>query len=301
MLVIHHGDADGQASAAIVVKYSGGAVTKCISINYGDPLPLRSETDGEDVVMVDFSMPPEEMDAIRKRAKSFVWIDHHISAIRNWKTYMGDTGAEDIDGIRVVGHAGLELTYLWYNPLLTLSTLEDGMPKALGYLGCYDIYRHFGNDSKWNDIMAFQLAYRAFSNDKIDPMNTDFWTPLIDTREKSPEIDVILSTGYIIKDYQAVQDAQYTSRQAFNLNWKGYTFLAMNRCGGSVMLDSMFDTDVHDGVLTFYWTNKKYWSCSIYSDKPYLDFSKIALEFGGGGHANACGWETESLPFSLFD
>ena len=53
-----------------------------IGYNYGQPIPDLSEYDK--VIMCDISFPVEEMLKLRDTlGKNFVWLDHHISAIKS--------------------------------------------------------------------------------------------------------------------------------------------------------------------------------------------------------------------------
>jgi len=48
--------------------------------------------------------------------------------------------------------------------------------------------------------------------------------------------------------------------------------------------------------MLFSMTKDKKWKISLYSTKE-IDMSPIAKEYGGGGHAKACGMTLDSLPF----
>ena len=88
--VYHSIDLDGWMSAAIVKHWFNQQevpnkkdehinTIDFIGYNYGQPIPDLSEYDK--VIMCDISFPPEEMDKIE--LKKLVWIDHHISAIKD--------------------------------------------------------------------------------------------------------------------------------------------------------------------------------------------------------------------------
>jgi len=84
----------------------------------------------------------------------------------------------------------------------------------------------------------------------------------------------------------------------FAVDFEGFRFLAFNatRCNSLTFAAGL--TDEHDGCLAFGWVNGQ-WKVSLYGcpGKPDLDFSVIAVKFGGGGHRQACGFRTQHLPF----
>ena len=67
----------------------------------------------------------------------------------------------------------------------------------------------------------------------------------------------------------------------------------------SDVFKSVYDTEKHDAMLCFYWSNRGFWRCSIYSDNPDIDCSVYAQSYGGGGHKGAAGFQAETLPFIL--
>ena len=93
--IYHCVDLDGWMSAAIV-KYwwnknneivpanlTHAPIIDFIGYNYGQPIPDLSEYDR--VIMCDISLPKEKMIKLWDKlgVKSMIWIDHHISAIKD--------------------------------------------------------------------------------------------------------------------------------------------------------------------------------------------------------------------------
>ena len=77
--IYHSRDLDGWMSGAIVrLAYSA---TNFIGWDYGKEIPDLSDYDK--IVMVDISFPKEVMQSI---ASKLIWIDHHISAIKDVAT-----------------------------------------------------------------------------------------------------------------------------------------------------------------------------------------------------------------------
>ena len=95
--IYHSIDLDGWMSAAIVKHWfltanrvlpespyiNGGRFLynpDFLGWNYGDPVPNLSEYDK--IIMCDISFSKEEMRKLAEN-KEFIWIDHHISAIKD--------------------------------------------------------------------------------------------------------------------------------------------------------------------------------------------------------------------------
>ena len=86
-ICLYHGvDLDGFCSGAIYSKYmrERGLPYELIPANYGWKLPWE-KFDDVDVTMVDFSLPMNELQKLLNIAKSVMWIDHHKSAIEEFR------------------------------------------------------------------------------------------------------------------------------------------------------------------------------------------------------------------------
>ena len=118
MICLHHSDLDGHASAAIVRR----KFPECefISINYGDNVPWDRIKD-QDIVMVDFSLQPfSDMIRLRKESKSFIWIDHHKTAIQEYEAnkeeFTWGVKGHHLAITYDITHAGCELTWQHFFP-----------------------------------------------------------------------------------------------------------------------------------------------------------------------------------------
>ena len=115
--IYHHKDLDGKASAAVVKLKYPDAIFK--GWDYGDPLPEIEE--GNDVIMVDICLEEksnkvdkfEPMLEIAKKAKSFIWIDHHKTSIQKYQESK-DKRKNDIQVFCQVGKAACELSWEYF-------------------------------------------------------------------------------------------------------------------------------------------------------------------------------------------
>lgn len=79
MIIVHHNkDLDGFSSGAICkLKYPDA---KLIGWDYSEPIPDLLQFQSEDLIMIDISFNMDVMNHLGLITKSFVWIDHHVSA-----------------------------------------------------------------------------------------------------------------------------------------------------------------------------------------------------------------------------
>lgn len=267
----HSADLDGHCSGAIVRKAYPGC--EMIGINYGDEFPWDEVTDFTGgVIMVDFSLPIDQMIRLRKEAKSFIWIDHHKSAIED---------AERMNfipkGIREVSKAGCELTWEYF--------FSTELPRTVRLLGRYDVWDH-----EDPDVLPFQYGARQYST------HPDFsiWDGWFDDFPMHVLAEGRAVLRYVDKDFKGCADSI-----SFETELDGLKCIAINRTGTNARLfDSVWDPRKYDAMLTFGW-KRDGWVVSLYSDPGGVDVSKIAKARGGGGHKGASGFRCDVLPFAL--
>jgi len=85
--IYHNRDLDGFTSGAIIkLKYPDA---KMIGYDYGQP--FEQEIIGEPIIMSDVSLPMKTMVKIAQLSNwQLTWIDHHISAINDYKEFVGN-------------------------------------------------------------------------------------------------------------------------------------------------------------------------------------------------------------------
>ncbi len=269
----HSADLDGHCSGAIVKK----AYPDCelIGINYGDEFPW-DKAKNENVIMVDFSLQPfEDMIRLNQEAASFIWLDHHISAIKEAKEH-----SFECMGILDTKRAGCELTWNFYFSTHT-------WPDTVRLLGRYDVWDH--SDER---TLPFQHGMKSRSTRPEE--NMDLWEEWF----KSFPTE-ILEEGEVIHNYVNQDNEKYASLFAFETELDGLKCIAINRMmTNSQMFDSVWDEEKYDAMMTFGF-KKNCWTVSLYSTKEDIDVSEIAKARDGGGHKGAAGFQCEELPFDL--
>ena len=275
MICFYHGsDLDGHCSGAIVkMKYPE---CELVPVDYGVGFPWNKVKD-EDIIMVDFCLQPfDDMFLLKEKANSLIWIDHHQDKIKQYKKqYLR------IDGLRINGIAGCELTYQYF-----YNTFD--LPTFVSLLGRYDVWDHDADPR----VMPFQLGMSRYNT---LPDNQEFWLSLFDYEK----VMRIVEDGSIILEYRDKENEKYVKACAFETELEGHRCLAVNKMlTNSQIFDSIWDNAKYDFMVTFGWWNGA-WTVSIYTDKEGYDGSKISKKYGGGGHKQASGFQCKELPFKL--
>jgi oligoribonuclease NrnB/cAMP/cGMP phosphodiesterase (DHH superfamily) len=266
ILCLHHNDADGRASGAIIRRALGKEV-ELYEMDYGDSLPLELVVVADHIMIVDFSLPKQEMEKLAAYHQ-FTWIDHHKSAINEM-----DGTADSWAGLRDTSEAACVLTWRYFFP-------DQAVPKAITLIGDRDIWRWAEKDTG-----AFNEGlYQNFTR----PNNDKLWGPLLDD---DPEVIAeLIGSGSRIREARLREIRRATARYSFTVIFEGYRTLVINLRGSGdlgAQIRSMgyemgycYVDKVSEGQLMTYVT--------LYSDQ--IDVSQIAQKFGGGGHAGAAGF-----------
>lgn len=284
MIVIYHSkDLDGYCSGAICkLKYPDA---KLIGFDYGQQLPMEDMPEDEPIIMIDVSLPIPEMTQLAKRSGwKLTWIDHHISAINDYKNYIG-SGEGFCTAILENGIAACEGGWKYLFP-------NEQIPTAVKLLGEYDTWRNQDKERWDNAIMPFQYGMRMFcSSAETFPQELlKDYEPVTDN-----PVYKIIHDGRLILSYQKTQNER-ACRMAFETEFEGLRAICLNNGGAnSQVFDSVYDESKHDVMIPFVFTGK-HWTFSLYSTKDEVDCSVIAKSKGGGGHKKAAGFKTKDIP-----
>lgn len=286
IVIYHRADFDGLFSREIAKRYFGDKADY-LGWDYGDPLPIIP--DGTEIYMIDISV-----DGMMHRPE-LVWIDHHKSAIEKFSW--------PIKGYRIDGVAACRLAWQWFhtwnlgrNPTAnhgcTLPEKQDFIdrtvqePYAVRLAGEYDIW-----DKRDPNAELFQHGLK--SRDL-----TDLWASLLCTTDSWRVSTDLLKAGEVLQYVRTKENESVIKAAGFTIEFEGLKFLACNSARYNSHLFTAGLKPEHDGCFGFNWDGKA-WRVSLYGvpGKPDIDFSKIALKYGGGGHKQACGFKTEKLAF----
>ena len=280
MICIYHSrDLDGFTSGAIVRRKYPNA--KLIGFDYGQRLPIEEIPSGESIIMIDVSLPMEEMESLAKHSNfNLTWIDHHISAINGYKKYT--EGKETfLNAILQDGIAACELGWKYLFP-------NENIPASVTLLGRYDTWRNH-DKGEWNEmILPFQYGMKLICNSP-ESFPTDLFASNDDL------VLGIVKNGKVVIKYQQTQNELFCKKAAFEHSLNGYKAICLNiGMASSMVFQSVYDETKHDLMMPFYF-NGSQWIFSLYTTKDGVDCSVIAKSMGGGGHKQAAGFEMDDL------
>jgi oligoribonuclease NrnB/cAMP/cGMP phosphodiesterase (DHH superfamily) len=268
VLCLYHDDADGRCSAAIVRRFFGSSV-RLQAIDYGDPVPWEIIEASDKVIIVDFSLPLEDMRRAQKTSE-LVWIDHHKTALE------GLSELNDVAGMRSLEDAACVLTWRTFFP-------DQLVPKAVMYVGDRDIWRF-----AYDETAAFG---EALIQEDTRPGNDKLWKPLLD--DETSRVEEMIERGAVLYRARMLWIKHQIDRYGFEVIFEGRHTLAINARGSGEMgaqirqlgyeIGYCYVEAEQNGELKTFVT--------LYSDR--VDVSEIARKFGGGGHAGAAGFSIE--------
>lgn len=274
--VYHNRDLDGFTSGAIIkLKYPDA---KMVGYDYG--LPFEQEITGEPIIMADVSLPMKTMVKIAQLSNwQLTWIDHHISAINDFKEFVGN-GESFCNAILENGIAACEGTWKHLFP-------EKQMPLAVKLLGEYDTWRN-SDKQRWdNEILPFQFGMRLYCN-SVDSFP-------IEVFENEELVKQIIHEGLTVLKYQSQVNELQCKKASFETEFNGLRAICLNGGGfNSDVFKSVYDESKYDIMMPFQFDGKK-WTISLYTTKDEVDCSVIAKANGGGGHKKAAGFQVEDI------
>jgi oligoribonuclease NrnB/cAMP/cGMP phosphodiesterase (DHH superfamily) len=266
-ICLYHDDPDGCCAAAIVRRALGTEVV-LKPLEIGDPIPWGMIEKSQQVVLVDYSLPLEDMQRLRA-GRALVWVDHHKTSLARLAEAM-----TAVPGERSLEAAACVLTWQTFFP-------KERVPRAVTLIGDRDIWR-----------MAYAET-RAFSEglfqEDISPENDRLWKPLLDGDQIF--VKQLIESGQVLYEARSKSIRDVVGHYGFETMFEGHRTLVVNHRGNGDMgehirqigyeLAYCYVEVVRDGRLQTVVT--------LYSDQ--IDVSEIARKFGGGGHRGAAGFQ----------
>lgn len=316
-------DLDGWMSAAIVKHWFNSTVEipnkkdepintlDFIGYNYGQPIPYLLEYD--QVIMVDVSFPFEELKGksvsrmfqlFQKLNANFIWIDHHISAIKDniGLEYINDKGEDTstlFNGLRNTKYAACELTWQYFFP-------NEPMPEIVRLLGRYDCFGHKGTAEEIK-VLEFQYGARQSIENYEDAYNA---LKVSIINKTAIEYDTVWFKIWI----QGKSIYQYLYTEAKQVYKNGFEILLLENKDNETIGNQVkkficinkerfnpinfginYHDDGYDGAACFHRITGGKWAFSLYNDNGEVDCSAIAKQFGGGGNKGAAEFVVKNL------
>lgn len=293
MLIIYHdADLDGICSGAIAhMKYPEA---RLLGHDYKRPFDIECVQPGEDVIMADISLPMPLMEQVAERSKSFLWLDHHVSAMKEYEAHFDVVAGTDNE----LGHKNLRYIYRPDISACEICWKEffpgQVMPESVHMLGEYDTWRENGTDAWNNVILPFQYGMRM---EGFTPESLANWI-FNDYANNPTRLREMVGIGSAILKYQKQQDERlmlksFDARLNIPAEQGVVRCLVCNGAYNSTAFESKWDEEKYDVMVGISFDGKM-WGISLRTTKD-IDLSVIAKSFGGGGHKQAAGCGVDDL------
>lgn len=282
-LCIYHGHCDdGFAAAWAVRKALGNDVEFYPGIYQKEPPPHESR----DVIFVDFSYKRPVLDAMSRKARSILILDHHKTAAEDlkdlqapfgpgWKRHLDNVYQDTCEGVGGKMYAlfdmersGAALAWDFF--------IEGPRPDFIEYIQDRDL---------WRKALAggaeFTIALRSY------PQDFDVWDGLIG-RGASALID----EGASIQRYyrlrvEELKRSAYEAKLGEHSCWiSNAPYFAASEVAGELAERGL------DFGSCYFEVEKGRFQYSLRSRGDF-DVSAVAKQFGGGGHKNAAGFTSD--------
>lgn len=267
--IYHANCADGFGAAWAVWRRFGDAV-RFISASYGDVPP---EVEGKRILIVDFSYPADELQALASRNIHVTVLDHHKTA----EAELSQLLAVPSLGIHFdMDKSGARLAWEWCCP----EHENQPFPLLLAYVEDRDLWR-------------FRLPQSREASAYISCFEKDFavWSELAETFDLADFRREALTTGEIVLAKQRLDieallavATRTTTIAGKRVPIANVPFMWASEAGNILAEGNHFAAtyfDAEDGTRRV----------SLRSDAHGLDVSEIARSFGGGGHMHAAGFQ----------
>ncbi len=313
--VIYHADcADGFGAAYAAWRRFGDAATYR-PMHHGQPWEM-AEIAGHAVYILDFSFPPDKLEAISSLAQSVVQIDHHASARQPWAHLL----VRIADGGESYRHPTLALT-LCFNldksgARLAWEYFHPAQPVPL-------ILCHIEDMDLWRFALPGTRAVgRAL---RLHDFNFATWNALIDAspNSDSPRYQALIAEGEAIERFfQTEVDRLAQSRLVMPARLRGEPLdplQVLRHClptvgdderawraisGLAINASAMFSSELGDRLAERSGSFGLIWQLGADGQvkaslraKGNVNVAEIATNYGGGGHPNAAGFR---MPLARF-
>lgn len=306
-LVIYHADCADGFGAAFAAWLKFGNEAEYLPMQYGDT-PFKVEIKNREVYVLDFSFPREVMDSLFTSARRVVWLDHHKSAFEMW------TGLYVKDGVHIEHDYDPDSMRPW----VTLDDAKSGALLAWEYFHpnkeVPTLIRHIDDYDRWQfklegtkEFNKALWSYAPWSFKQWDEYLKEFdlkgWSPFSQDWENSKAYRMFIDGGAAIlraQDSHIQQMLKQMRRCEITLMNYDIHFQHPDVFRGLALNTPMHMSEVGHELanrsetygLVWYMGEDNRVKCSLRSNGDY-DVSKIAKEFGGGGHKNAAGFEVD--------
>ena len=270
-LIIYHGPrcADGFGAAYAAWAHYGSDATY-LPAQYGEGSYLKvlqqERVIDREVHVLDFSFPKQDMIHLLSVANKVVWLDHHLTAFE-MNLDFPHPHQRTLDNDR----SGALIAWEFYKPKSTV-------PMLIRYLDDYDRWQF-----KLPDTKAVSKGLWSYA-----PWTFEQWATQMEGNTEQ-----LAAEGWAILRAHDVNVKAVVKGAGRSCSIGGAKGLSAN-CPPHLASDVGHELANQSGTFGLLWYINKDGKvlCSLRSNGDY-DVSAIAKTFGGGGHKNAAGFETD--------
>lgn len=310
VLIVHHSDLDGIASAAVVLEAIREVDTDFSSDVYFMPYNYENTTDQMNIVnhaidvkrliiIVDVSLYGTNLETTFKALTSVdskiacIWIDHHQSSMDSM------TSAKHIycsEHVVDTSRCGAYLAYQFFFP-------EKNIPPVIKLVDDHDRWIHKFDPGYLNTVFEMN------DSDLRDPSSVT-WCRLIHDEMSVDLLGDLISRGKAAYEVRQHVNTEYRKRTGkivvfeFKVDGIAKNSISVNTMNG-VGNSSLFGDDIYKIANTAMrynigWVDMEpIASITFYSSEDGIKCNELASVFGGGGHPHAAGCRMPLKDFIL--
>ena len=271
-LVLYHADCPDGFGAAYAAWLALGDSADYLPCKYGDAPP---DVSGRQVHILDFSFAPEVLERLRLQAESITLLDHHKTAQEQLRCLSCGPKFSLLFDLQ---KSGARLAWEHFHP-------GQPVPHLILRIEDRDIWSWQFDDSR--ELLAV-----------LDTLGFDFqaWHALRLQAEDPVARAALLEQGRALRrQFEGLVAS--AAKGAFELTLLGHRTLAVNAVSEFTSdLGNILALRTGTFAVVFKIDSAQFVKVSLRSLRPF-DVSQIALQFGGGGHAQASAFR---LPMSRF-
>jgi oligoribonuclease NrnB/cAMP/cGMP phosphodiesterase (DHH superfamily) len=285
---IHHHPCDDGFAAAWVARRKWPEVV-IIGTNYGQAFP-DVDIAGKNVLIADFSYPPDVLSTLAQRASSIVVLDHHKTGQSNLAGFTVELGEEErFDAAR----ADRELSRLatLNRPAIAAHFDMQRSGASLTWNFCFPdepapiFIRLIEDRDLWRMSLPETRAFSLFL--KSYPYELDRWSWIADAISRTP--DQVLAEAKAIERFydRRIGEILHTATLKTIGRWKDIPVVHAPYAFGSDLANALlsaYPSAPFAAVVVDAYGARSY---MLRSDDNRQDVSEVARTFGGGGHRNA--------------
>lgn len=288
-LVIYHANCTDGFGAAFAAWLKLGDEAEYLPMHYNTAFPYTSDLRQRDLYILDFSFPREVMDSLFANAKRVVWLDHHKTAFEMWC----ESEKERFYRERNQPNGEVSVIRLDNNKSGALLAWEYFYPGTEVPM----LIQHIDDRDRWQfELDGSKELHAALASYK--PWSFHGWKHMIFDWSMHGE-DLIAEGATILRAQEQHVTSMAKQARECRIGIKTEQFGCTSEPGLAVNATRHISEVGHELAnqsgtfgLVWYLGGDACVKCSLRSTGNY-DVATIARCFGGGGHRNAAGFETD--------